>query len=118
MAIFFISFGAFPKLSKNPTPPTEKSRFLYLEFFPNSNIVITLETDKCDPKTNDLNVQKFQSESKVTNGIVNVINVYAKSGYCQVSLNSKVLQQKIVLPKNGKSTHLYITLLSENLRVL
>jgi len=99
-------------------PANESARFVYLETQPNSDKEITVQSIKCDPKKNDLSVQTFVTESKVVNGTVNVLNVYARSGGCKESPYSSVWTEKIKPPKNGKFSHIYITILSDNITVL
>jgi len=109
---------AFSKKTNAPAPATEKSRFVYLEVYPNSKDNVTIQSIKCDPNKNDLSVRKFVTQSKVADGEVNVINVYARSGDCKESPYSSVWQESVSIPENGKHTHVYITLLSDNVSVL
>jgi len=118
ISIFLAPLHGYSEQTKDPIPSMEKSRFAYLEFYPNSDKRLTIQSIKCDPKKNDLQIQKFQTESKVTNGFVNVINVYAKSGNCKESPYSSVWQETVPIPRNGKHTHVYITILSDNITVL
>lgn len=118
LAVSLVALSAYSKQTKAPTPATEKSRFVYLEFYPNAKEKVTIQSIKCDPKKNDLSVQKFTTKSKVTDGEVNVINIYARSGDCKESPYSSVWQESVEVPKNGKHTHVYITILSDNVSVL
>lgn len=121
--LLFVIAGLLSTLAQanqNPTatPAVEKSRFAYYELLPNSDKELTIQSTKCDPKKNDLRIQKFQSESKVTDGTVNVINIYARSGNCKDSAFSSVWHETIQAPKNGKATHIYVTILSDNIMTL
>jgi len=118
LAVSFVVLNAYSKQNKAPSPATEKSRFIYLEFYPNAKEKVTIQSIKCDPKKSDLSVQKFTTKSKVTDGEVNVINIYARSGDCKESPYSSVWQESVEVPKNGKHTHVYITILSDSVSVL
>lgn len=89
-----------------------------METGPNSDQSITIQSAKCNPKHNELQVEQFQSEIKVTDGTVNILNIYARSGACKDSPYSSVWLKEVNIPKNGKPTHVYITILSDNILVL
>ena len=112
------SLPCWANQSKSPVPATEKAKYVYLEFYPNSSKPLTIQAIKCDPKVNDLKVQKFETESKVVNGTVNVMNLYVRAGDCKESPLSSVWQETIPTPKNSKHTHVYVTILSDNAMVL
>ena len=109
-----VALNVYSVETKSASPAEKKSRFFYLEF----HNKVTIQAIKCDPNANELSIQKFASQSVVKNGEVNIINLYARSADCRESPYSSVWQESIELPKNGKHTHVYITILSENVSVL
>lgn len=112
------SVACWANQSNQPIPSAEKAKYVYLKFYPNSSKPLTIQTIKCDPKMNDLKVQKFETESIVENRSVNVMILYVRAGDCKESHLSSVWQETIPIPKNGKQTHVYITILSDNAMVL
>lgn len=111
--LLFVSF-ILPSFASLPSET--KARFVYLELRPNSEKGIIIQTPKCGAK-DDLQVKTFNSEAKVTNGTVNTLHVYARSGDCTSPLSS-VWSRTVRAPKNKKYTHVYITLQSESVMVL
>lgn len=99
-------------------PAAQKADYVYLEFLPDSSKPLTVQAIKCDTKVNELKIQKFETKTKVANGKVNVVNLIVRAGDCKDSSISSVWQETIKLPKNGKHTHVHITLLSKTAMVL
>jgi len=117
----FVSFIAINVFATKPTMPvqgSEKAQYIYREFLPNREDSFIIQATKCDAKRNDLSVQKFYSEGKVTGGVVNTIHIYVRAGDCKTSALSSVWSETVKIPKSKNMTHVYITLLSWNVLVL
>lgn len=113
-----ISLPCLGDQSTSTLPEAKRAKYVYLEFHPNTAKPITIHAIKCKTEVNELKVQKFESKTKVANGTVNVLNIYVQAGDCKESPISSVWQETVHTPKNGKHTHVHITLLSENAMVL
>lgn len=101
-----------------PAQTTEKARFIYREFLANREDSFIIQATKCSPSAKDeLWVEQFKADQKVVGGEVHTLHIYARAGDCTQSSLSSVWSQIIKIPKSNKMTHVYITLLSNNVMV-
>ncbi|MCM2354284.1 MAG: hypothetical protein NDI63_11770 [Pseudobdellovibrio sp.] len=101
-----------------PGPAPEKARFIYREFLANREDSFIIQAVRCNPAArNELWVEKFKTDQKVTGGEVHTLHIYARSTECSESPLSSVWSETIKIPKSNKMTQVYITLLSNNVMV-
>ncbi len=101
-----------------PAQATEKARFIYREFLANREDSFIIQATKCSPSAKDeLWIEQFKADQKVVGGEVHTLHIYARAGDCTQSSLSSVWSQIIKIPKSNKMTHVYITLLSNNVMV-
>lgn len=101
-----------------PAQATEKARFIYREFLANREDSFIIQATKCSSSAKDeLWVEQFKADQKVVGGEVHTLHIYARAGDCTQSSLSSVWSQIIKIPKSNKMTHVYITLLSNNVMV-
>ena len=104
--------------SPTPVQPTEKARFIYREFLANREDSFIIQAIKCNPAAkNELWIEKFKTDQKVVGGEVHTLHIYARAGDCTQSPVSSVWFETIKIPKSNKMTHVYITILSNNITV-
>lgn len=116
--ISLIAINVFAVQSKMPVQASEKAQYIYREFLPNREESFIIQATKCNPAKNELQLQKFESVSKVVDGTVNTLHIYVRAGDCKTSTLSSVWSETIKISKSKKMTHVYITILSENVMVL
>jgi hypothetical protein len=98
---------------------SEKAVFIYREFMANREDAFIIQSTKCNGEnTNELWVEKFETKTKVVNGETNTIHIYARSKECQESKLNTLWSQAIKIPKSKNVTQVYITILSNNIKVL
>ena len=102
-----------------PVQASEKSRFIYREFLANREDTFLIQATKCNPEAKtELWVEQFKTNQKVVDGEVHTLHIYARAGDCKQSKASSVWFETIKIPKSDKMTHVYITILSDNITVL
>lgn len=102
-----------------PLQASEKSRFIYREFLANREDSFLIQAIKCNPDAkSELWVEQFRTNQKVVGGEVHTLHIYARAGDCKQSKASSVWFETIKIPKSDKMTHVYITILSDNITVL
>lgn len=109
-----------PVKASSPVPAqaTEKARFIYREFLPNREDSFIIQAVKCNPSAkNELWIEQFKIDQKVVGGEVHTLHIYARAGDCDQSPISSVWSETIKIPKSDKMTHVYITILSNNVMV-
>lgn len=116
--VSLIGFNVFASKAKMPVQASEKAYYIYREFLPNREESFVIQATKCNPAKNELHLQKFYSEGKVTGGVVNTIHIYVRAGDCKTTTLSSVWSETIQVPKSKNMTHVYITILSDNVMVL
>ncbi|MES2803809.1 MAG: hypothetical protein V4654_15050 [Bdellovibrionota bacterium] len=116
--ISLIALNVFATKAKMPIQASEKAQYIYREFLPHREESFIIQATKCNPAKNELQLQKFTSEGKVINGVVNTLHIYVRAGDCKTSPFSSVWSEEIKIPKSKNMTHVYITILSENVMVL
>ncbi|WP_409478895.1 hypothetical protein [Pseudobdellovibrio sp. HCB154] len=101
-----------------PAQATEKARFIYREFLANREDSFIIQAIKCNPAAkNELWIEQFKTDQKVSGGEVHTLHIYARAGDCTQSPVSSVWFETIKIPKSNKMTHVYITILSNNITV-
>lgn len=105
--------------SPPPLQASEKSHFIYREFLANREDSFVIQATKCNPDAkHELWVEQFKANHKVVDGEVHTLHIYARAGDCKESKLSSVWSETIKIPKSDKMTHVYITILSDNITVL
>lgn len=74
--ISLIVINVFAVQSKMPVQASEKAQYIYREFLPNREESFIIQATKCNPAKNELQLQKFESVSKVVDGTVNTLHIY------------------------------------------
>lgn len=102
-----------------PIQGSEKARFIYREFGINREDSFIIQASKCNGTAKDeLWVEKFETKSKVANGEVNTIHIYARAGDCRESKLNSLWSEVIKIPKSKNTTQVFMTILSDNITVL
>ena len=118
-----------PAQKQNPAPvnaspavsgqATEKARFIYREFLAHREDSFVIQAIKCNPSAKEeLWIEKIKANQKVVGGEVHTLHIYVRAGDCDQSSLNSVWSETIKIPKSDKMTHVYITILSNNVTVL